>query len=102
MTLNYLATRPVNRLFYNIVDKIKTLVLIDVDHPWVRLWHDPPRHQLSLIHRQVSSTPALLDVFNKLRIVLISSLNKDYQVYPHLFPFKKTILISTRMMANLR
>lgn len=108
LTLTYLARRTINLLFTNIVEKIRTILLVDLAHPFIRVHYDPPYKLLAKLKREVINHPDRTNLFNKLRFVIVTTHREDpswhhYQLaYGHPpFVFARTVLVSSREMANV-
>jgi hypothetical protein len=108
LTLAYLARRTINLLFTNIIERIRTIVLVDLAHPLIRVEYDPPYRLLAKLKKEVINSRERSVVFNKLRFVVITTHkeNKAWQDYQlaygqEPYTFARTVFISSRDMSNV-
>jgi hypothetical protein len=106
--LTYLTRRTINLLFNNIIENIRTIILVDISHPLIRIEYDPPYRLLQKLKREVIDSPERRAVFNKLKFVFVNTHkeNKKWQDYQFLYgeqphTFARTVFISSRDMANV-
>lgn len=103
LTLVYFARKKINLLFHNIVEKIRTVLLVDLTHPFLRVEYDPPYKLLARLKEEVLSHKECLKIFNRLRFVVVTTHKEEgltehffYRAYGKNFVFSKTLLISSR------
>ena len=108
LTLAYFARRIINGLFSNIVEKVKAMVLVDITHPFIRIQYDPPYRMLSRLKAEIFSDQERVKIFNKFKIVVITTHKEDNHLSKFMFTFDEqpyvfanTVLISSREMANV-
>jgi hypothetical protein len=53
LTFNYFAKKAINILFTNIVERVKSIVLVDLYHPFLRLEFDPPYSYLEKVKKEI-------------------------------------------------
>lgn len=55
MTLAYFARKNISTLFTNIVQRVKTLLFIDIVHPFIRIEYDPPYKLFKQLKKEICS-----------------------------------------------
>lgn len=108
LILTYFTRRSINLLFINIVEKIRSLVLVDITHPFIRIMYDPPYRILGKLKREIFTDRERVNIFNKLKIVVINTYKEDehlsqfhFSFGDEPFVFANTVLLSSREMANV-
>jgi hypothetical protein len=108
LTLTYLTRRSINLLFTNIVERIRSLVLVDLTQPFIRIMHDPPYRAYSRLKQEIFADRQRVAIFNKLKIVVINTYKEDerqarlqFALHGQNFVFANTLLLSSREMANV-
>ncbi len=108
LTLTYLTRRAVNLLFTNILARIRSILLVDLAHPFIRIMHDPPHRAYSRLKQEIFADRQRVAIFNQLKIIVINTYKEDERLTRFLlekegeqFVFTNTLLISSREMANV-
>lgn len=77
LTLTYLTRRAINLLFTNILEKIRSLVLVDIAQPFIRIMHDPPHRAYNRLKQEIFADRQRVAIFNKLKIIVINTYKED-------------------------
>jgi hypothetical protein len=77
LTLTYLTRRAVNLLFTNILEKIRSLVLVDIGQPFIRIMHDPPHRAYNRLKQEIFADRQRVAIFNKLKIIIINTYKEE-------------------------
>lgn len=108
LTLVYLARKNLNLLFQNIVERLRSILFVDITHPFLRVQYDPPYKLLHKLKMEIFTQRERLKIFNKLRFVVVTTHKEDvlsehffYKIGSSTFVFSQTVLVSSREMANV-
>jgi hypothetical protein len=81
---------------------------VDITHPFLRVQYDPPYKLLHKLKMEIFLQRERLDIFNRLKFVVITTHKEDtlsehffYQMGEDAYVFTRTLLISSREMANV-
>lgn len=108
LTLVYLVGKNMNHVFSHLLSRINTIVFVDLTHPFLRVEYDPPYKLLYKLKLQVMLYKERMRLFNRLKFVIVTTHKEDnlnehffYPLGHQKYVFTKTLLISSREMANV-
>mgnify|MGYP000595590844 CR=1 FL=1 len=95
-------------LFHKMVERIRTVLLVDLTHPFLRIEYDPPYKILYKLKMLIMNNKERVRIFNRLKFVIVTTHKEDnlkehfyYTKNGEKYAFAKTLLISSREIANV-